>query len=215
MKTLAIRGNKARGNEIIEMLEMLGGENVFACKATSNELIYFIDTQFIKSYPCETDEDDNFIIFTLEQFTEKFPYKVGDIVTTLEEERKGVIKTMRWQMSLDSVAYTIQWSDGNRGDYLESMLKPYTAPEPPQPAIDHANSNHALVKEALIARFMQMPKEDLAAALADITVSNALFKSAMNSLNTQDLCTLDAKVYINGQKIDTTFLDNTQTANNQ
>jgi len=209
MKTLAIRGDKTRGNEIIERLEMLGGRNVYACKGTLNERIYYIcsHTQFIEHYPCETDEDDHFIIFTLEQFTEKFPYIVGDIVTTLEEERKGVIKTMRWQMSLDSVTYTIQWPDGNRDNYLESMLKPYTAPEPPQPAIDHARGEHALVKEALIAKFMQMPKEDLAAALADITMSNALFKSAMSSLNTQDLCPLDAKLYINGQKIDTTFLN--------
>ena len=148
MKTLAIRGDKTRGNEIIERLEMLGGRNVHDCKGTRNELIYYIcsHTQFIESSPCETDENDNFIIFTLEQFTEKFTYKVGDIVTTLQETRKGVIKTMRWQMSLGSVAYTVQWSDGNRGDYLESVLKPYTAPEPPQPAIDHASSSRMLVK---------------------------------------------------------------------
>ena len=212
MTRLVIRGHATRGKEVIEILKMLGGRNTNKYIGHSGLLYYYIDKY--GSIECDKYEEISFphICFTLEQFTEKFPYIVGDIVTTLEEERKGVIKAMRWQMSLGSVAYTVQWSDGNRGNYIESMLKPYTAPEPPQPAIDHASSNHMLVKEALIARFMQMPKEDLAAALADITVSNALFKSAMSSLNTQDLCTLDAKVYINGQEVNTTFLDNTQTA---
>lgn len=208
MARLAIQGHPTRCQEILGIFEMLGAYNKFRFEAAFSNYIYYINDDFIvESITIKKAVS----FFTLEQFLQKFPFRIGDkVILNSQSFATGTITGMDWYPSLNTVRYTVDISGIVYKDCPVEHLKPYKEAEPPQPA-----SNHALVKEALIARFMQMPKEDLAAALADITVSNALFKSAMSSLNTQDLCTLDAKVYINGQKIDTTFLDNTQKANNQ
>ena len=205
MARLAIQGNPARNDEILGIFEMLGAHNAYQFDATLSNYIYYINDDYIVK---STHIRNAVCFFTLEQFLQNFPFRMGDkVIPNSQPFATGTITGMDWCPSSDTVRYTVDISGIVYKDYPVEYLKPYTATEPPQPAIDHARREHALVKEALIARFMQMPKEDLAAALADITVSNALFKSAMNSLNTQDLCTLDAKVYINEQKIDTTFLN--------
>lgn len=209
MARLAIQGHPTRNQEIIGIFEMLGAYNKFQFDAALSDFIYYINDNFIvESITIKKAVS----FFTLEQFLQNFPFRIGDkVIPNSQPFATGTITGMDWYPSLNTVRYTVDISGIVYKDYMVEHLKPYTEAEPPQPAIGHASSTHTLVKEALIARFMQMPKEDLAGALADITMSNALFKSAMSSLNTQDLCTLDAKVYINGQKIDTTFLDNTQT----
>lgn len=206
-KKLAIYGHKKRGQEVIEIFTMLGGNNKYHLRSNSEKHAYLLLKPDRAIGLTEGKKEREYIYFTLDAFLALYPYKLGDKVTTFRngKAKEGIIKSVTWKF--DQIYYFINtvWYDRNE-------VAPYI---PDTPAIDHAKREHALVKEALIARFMQMPKEDLAAALADITASNALFKSAMSSLNTQDLCTLDAKVYINGQKLNTTFLDNTQTANNQ
>ena len=207
MAKLAIQGHPTRGQEILGIFEMLGAYNKFRDDAALPNFIYYINDDF------EVDSisiKNAVSFFTLEQFLQNFPFRIGDkVIPNSQPFATGTITGMDWCPSSNTVRYTVDISGIVYKDYPVEYLKPYTAPEPPQPASGHARGEHALVKEALIARFMQMPKEDLAAALADITMSNALFKSAMSSLNTQELCPLDAKVYINEQKIDTTFLDKT------
>lgn len=75
MTKLAIKGHKARGDEVIELLERLGGTNNRCLNGTATGLYYFIENNEICSCgeaPC------NYIIFTLEKFLEKYPYKIGD-----------------------------------------------------------------------------------------------------------------------------------------
>ena len=91
---IAIKGHKTRGDEVIELLEMLGGENIGCFNGTATGLYYFIENDKIlgcAGVPC------NYIIFTLEKFLEKFPYKVLDkvIVKGLSEYPK-IIHYMKW-----------------------------------------------------------------------------------------------------------------------
>lgn len=79
MATLAIKGHSERGNEVIERLEMLGGNNKYHINITECNLLYTIrkgDDAIIATYPNSNISK----IYTLEEFDEKFPYKVGDKV---------------------------------------------------------------------------------------------------------------------------------------
>ena len=83
MANLAIKGHKTRGKEVIEILEMLGGNNShFNLKGTDDEY-YFINSE---GYIDEDPEvyDGVFIYFTLEEFLKKFSYKVEDKVCFLD-----------------------------------------------------------------------------------------------------------------------------------
>ena len=78
-KILAIKGHPTRRNEVIEILEMLGGNKGILGGGDTNFIYYikpscnYIQVECINN--CNLNE---FVIFTLEQFLEKYPYKVGD-----------------------------------------------------------------------------------------------------------------------------------------
>ena len=78
MAQLAILGHPTRGNEVIKILEMLGGKNENKCNGSASNGVYIIDEEgFIDWY---YPYGHLYNIFTLEDFLEKFPYKVGDKV---------------------------------------------------------------------------------------------------------------------------------------
>lgn len=98
MAQIAIKGHPTRGKEVIEILEMLGGENIHNYGGTFIEC-YIIDNNKICTIYTSVAKIDNCIIFTLEEFLEKFPYKVRDKV-----QHKGAtscgsvfeVEKMRW-----------------------------------------------------------------------------------------------------------------------
>ena len=91
-KILAIEGDKERGNEVIALLEMLGGDNIWNASGTFEKVYYSISNGRILYSP---QLEKGTVVFTLEEFLEKYPYKVGDIVKT-DKDEEGVIKQMRW-----------------------------------------------------------------------------------------------------------------------
>jgi hypothetical protein len=104
-KKLAIKGHSTRGKEIIELLEMLGGrneDNMFFGKDLS--CIYFIDGYgFIRKVIIENNIHTmrHWQIFTLEEFLEKFPFKVGDKVVYTKfgdncNDYPVTIESMKW-----------------------------------------------------------------------------------------------------------------------
>ena len=112
MAKLAIKGHKTRGNEVIALLEMLGGKNrveLFGDQDSDSYWMACDDTihcGYVKS-GC------GFMILTLEQFVEEFPYKVGD------EVRLGVpdevrITNMYWDSCSDQVIYEALSVNGGR-----------------------------------------------------------------------------------------------------
>jgi hypothetical protein len=99
-KKLAIKGHPTRGNEVIELLEMLGGHNV--CRLNGREQLphWVADNNYICnkfSKKCK----DILLTFTLEEFLEKYPYKVGDRVVYTKfgdnyDDYPVIIDSMKW-----------------------------------------------------------------------------------------------------------------------
>ena len=126
MAQLAIKGHHTKGKEVIEILEMLGGKTSYECgykDGFDSSYVFFINTDenfSIDGYPYNSEELKNYYIFTLEEFLEKFPYKVGDkvIVKGLLEYPKS-IRFMEW---FDD---NIHYSFDNETWFLPSALQPY------------------------------------------------------------------------------------------
>lgn len=121
MAKLAIRGHATRGKEVIEILEMLGGNNKYHINITECSLLYTIregDDAIIATYPSSNISQ----IFTLDEFLEQFPYKVGDKVTL--DKFPCTIKGMSWDC--DDVIYYVQGVDFLKGAYSKDKdLQPY------------------------------------------------------------------------------------------
>lgn len=95
MAQLAIKGHPTRGKEVIQLLEMLGADRL-GYKDTFIGFYYYIECDaIVSSDECPIDA----IVFTLEEFEEKFPYKVGDKVI-YERSFDSIIDTitsMEWE----------------------------------------------------------------------------------------------------------------------
>ena len=128
MANLAIKGHPTRGKEIIEILEMLGGKNLNNLDGASN-MYYFmglIVPKILAVGKLELDKShEQFTYFTLEEFLEKFPYKVadkvffGDINYIVWE-----IESMQWMSN--EIKYIIK--DNNKSrlcDIKAEHLQPY------------------------------------------------------------------------------------------
>lgn len=102
-KKLAIKGHSTRGKEVIKLLEMLGGHNGSNVKGTEPYYVYFITDS--GNIGCR---DINYILidyFTLEEFLEKFPFKVGDAVCV--EGLCAPINKMEWDPVSQEVRYLV------------------------------------------------------------------------------------------------------------
>ena len=105
MANLAIKGHLKRGKEVIEILEMLGGENLNLFQGNNCKKFYFIYNEVIcKSFG--SDKIYGVECFTLEEFLEKFPYKVGDKAFAFGN--KCTIIDSVWDGGIDEVVYTIR-----------------------------------------------------------------------------------------------------------
>ena len=96
MEQLAIKGHSSRGKEVIEILEMLGSKNKYNVDAIRSHHVYFIENGIISTLKINQILPNQFTIFTLEEFLEKFPYKVGDRVMIPEYESEVRICKMHW-----------------------------------------------------------------------------------------------------------------------
>lgn len=106
MANLAIKGHATRGKEVIEILEMLGGRNVrnYACDLT--DYAYSINGQGIIDWYIP-HSNSPLVIYTLEEFLEKFPYKAGDKVSS-KYLKNYKIEKMKWEVTNDRVIYKLQ-----------------------------------------------------------------------------------------------------------
>lgn len=103
---LAIKGHATRGNEVIEILEMLGGKNDcnYGCDVTS--YIYSIDKKGTINWHIP-HPNSPLAIFTLEGFLEMFPHKVGDRVLYTTYGVYSRIKSMLWNEEKERVIYRL------------------------------------------------------------------------------------------------------------
>ena len=115
-KRLAIKGHPTRGNEVIEILEMLGGYKDSLLKNEDiydDNYFYFIlaeENNAIDGYPLKYKDkvDEDYVIFTLEEFLERFPYKVGDEFCSPYDK----IIEMFWDDEDEWVYYKTEKSEG-------------------------------------------------------------------------------------------------------
>ena len=112
---LGIKAHKTRGCEVIKILESLGGHNILKLEGSADNYFYYITEDNFK-YICSSyigqDEIKGYEIFSLEDFLEKFPYKVGDKVNVWKyylegrsELEEAEITSMRWNSARCEVAY--------------------------------------------------------------------------------------------------------------
>lgn len=109
MAGLAIKGHPTRGKEIIEILEMLGGVNKYQIGAIRQTYVYFIDIDnTIRLLQINQLLPEKDIVYSLEEFLEKYPYKVGDKVVYkfINTYVIDTIKSMKWYAN--GVVYTLK-----------------------------------------------------------------------------------------------------------
>lgn len=124
---LAIKGHPTRGDEVIELLEMLGGKNTYKLTGDIPCVSYAIGLSHeIYVLGDLRPNISKFILYTLEEFETKFPYKVKDVVQCIDDdEKKYEIVSMRWTGSkIKYDAYGLNCIN-NLYSYDVEKLKPY------------------------------------------------------------------------------------------
>ena len=118
MTILAIRGHATRGKEVIELLKMLGGSGFSEGQLIS--CAYFINNSGTINITHVNGLSKNCVTFTLEEFLEKFPYKIADRV--IVNGNVEVINRMRWDGN--EVIYGF-FTPRNLGELPASKIQPY------------------------------------------------------------------------------------------
>ena len=125
-KKLALKGHPTRGKEVIGVLRMMGGRAVDALKGNTDW--YAIDEctdNLITIYGYNYINSHNFITFTLEEFLEKYPFKVGDNVLIPEYESEVRICKMRWDPTCQDVEYLVYRNDDEELERRADKIKSY------------------------------------------------------------------------------------------
>jgi hypothetical protein len=160
MSILAIKGHVTRYKEVIELLEMLGGKNREGYIGNNPKASYYISHKNIIKCDYVSNIYPNIykcVDYTLEEFLEKFPYKVGDKV-----QHKGAtscgsvyeVEKMRWKEN--TVKYTLRLFGCNykTSTLSAEYLQPYKE-ETMGKAVFDANAqccdimNHLIKKETM------------------------------------------------------------------
>ena len=115
-KKLAINGHPTRGNEVIELLKMMGGSDS-GVSGSIPQHYYYLDTPtHIDVFAFESDffirNKDNFVFYTLEEFLEKYPFKINDRVIDKADRCPGVISEMKWDEGLSDMKYFVAFGNG-------------------------------------------------------------------------------------------------------
>ena len=112
MGKLAIKGHKCRGEEIVNVLTMLGGKDGEDFTCLDEKKVYYIDDNNHISYEYY-DIALNFIIYDIDDFLKSYPYKVGDTVRyNVKNGNIGDIASMQWNDKNNSVEYLVFFSCG-------------------------------------------------------------------------------------------------------
>lgn len=124
MAKLAIKGHATRGKEVIEILEILGGEQSKPYLGNAIDCCYtIIGGEIDLDYP-----SDEYKVFTLEEFLEKFPYKVGDRVQHKGATSCGsVFEVEKMRLVDEHVEYTVKrlWYHNGYSVVTAKDLQPF------------------------------------------------------------------------------------------
>lgn len=155
MARLAIRGHATRGKEVIDTLKMLGGKiqqnRFWGDNADNIYCWYYIDKDGYIVYTHYTLFNDitnssNITFFTLEEFLEKFPYKIGDKVSVYGYETKVHIEEMKWDgFKIQYLVFTdeTEW-------YSAEELNKYNEPYKKETMETDVNDNKTILNMSAI-----------------------------------------------------------------
>ena len=150
-KKLTIKGHSTRGKEVIELLTMMGGRDVGVLKG--NHDYYVIDeceNNLIKFYGHNYIRCHEFVVFTLEEFLEKYPFKIGDKVKDCYGN-PVTIKSMKWSDDFETMVYDFEETeDVLCAEDIESVNDIHTKP-----------SKMKIVLAELLEHIKTTPKEEL------------------------------------------------------
>ena len=124
-KKLAILGHEYRANEIKKLLEILGGKDAYDFKCSNpNRLYYVLDEYVYWDYnDSSIVEENNFEVFTLENFLDKFPFKIGDFVNIPEYESEVRICKMKWCSLSEHIEYLVYRNDDEEWYTAKELLE--------------------------------------------------------------------------------------------
>ena len=104
---LAIKGHLTRGEEVIKLLEMMGSVNTHQHSGKYGRLcahcgVIYVTAEMIPG---------NYALYTLEQFEQKFPFKIGDNVSYINNNGKITntsILGMSWNEEKHTMWYQLE-----------------------------------------------------------------------------------------------------------
>ena len=121
MANILIKGNKERSEDILSLLEMLGGKNSCKLIETHDCFYYYTisDNSIVLNTPDAVDARSS-VKMTLEEFEKKYPYKIGDKVTISYEglPYTATIDSMRWSDKNECVLYQVGMVDNVRVEHI-------------------------------------------------------------------------------------------------
>ena len=126
MADLAILAHPTEGNKIIEIFEALGGINGDGYEGDWEGMYYLLEDMPIKLHSrtistyksiefhsafALSNLKENYAFFTLEEFFEKFPYKIGDKVIPIHDGSIWEVSGLKWDSETNTIKYTIKKED--------------------------------------------------------------------------------------------------------
>lgn len=121
-KKLAIKGHPTRGNEVIELFKMMGGWECGYCGCGTGFYYYISQFGNIEA-SCKPSEFDTYIVYTLEEFLEKYPFKVGDFVRIPEYESEVRILKMKWCPISKHIEFLVCPNDEDEWFTVDELLE--------------------------------------------------------------------------------------------
>ena len=123
MARLAIQGHATRGTEVIELMEILGGIQAAPMMGKNTNHWYYLNPIGIIVYSIGKPIGDDYSFYTLEDFLEKYPYKVGNKVVTNDCD-VCKIHSMYWDRGLNRISYTLETPIGLSKGWGVNELQP-------------------------------------------------------------------------------------------
>ena len=111
MSKLTIQGKKIKGNEIIEILESLGGKNIRHYKGDCEESYYYLDNKNIICFGCSYPlNNEEYIEYNLDTFNKMYPFKKGDVVVfnVFNKTHTDTIENMYWDDVDNEIIYSFK-----------------------------------------------------------------------------------------------------------
>lgn len=154
MSKLTIRGSVNRGHEVIGLLEKLGGKNNDNYKGSEESWVYFIGENYKIEWEYYKVGDNS---LTIEEFSEKFPYRIADSVMVNGVE--CFITDWFWHISSASIRYKVFHKPGSitNGYYETNQLEPC----PDKENVDERSVEYAFDKEIISFETAEKDKYEL------------------------------------------------------